>query len=456
MSGGIRLTAVDALAAANGLAPGLPLADARALVPELITGEADPDGDQAALAKLCDWCSRFSPWVAMDGPDGLVLDASGVPHLFGGETAMLEMMQQTFSRLGCHALLAIADTPAAAWAWVRHGTGMALPPGSGLDRLGPLPIEALRLATDIAGDLKRLGLRSIASLTRLPRGPLTRRFGPSIVERLDRLLGHAEEPISPRLPPAPWRARASLAEPILTRDAIDTVLRHLLEALCKLLEQHGRGARRLALHAWRVDGEVQTLTIGTSRANRNPQHLFRLYRDSLDRIDPGFGIEMMLLEAGASETLTAEQAALAQADGEEADSVAEIIDRLQARLGAAAVFRPKLMESHWPERAVRAVPAGMPPPAAQFAPGLRPVLLLPRPEPVHVEGDSTLRPAAFLWHRVTRHLTHLEGPERIAPEWWRAAENETHRDYFRAEDTGGRRYWLFRTGGEWFLHGLFA
>lgn len=460
VSGGIRLAAVDALAAANGLSPGLPLADARALVPELITGEADPDGDQAALAKLCDWCSRFSPWAAPDGPDGLILDVSGVPHLFGGEVAMLETMQQTVAKLGCHAHLAVADTPAAAWAWARHGTGMVLPSDSGLDRLGALPIEALRLATDIAEDLKRLGLRSIAALAKLPRGPLTRRFGPSIVGRLDRLLGHAEEPISPRLAPAPWRARANLAEPILTREAIDTVLRHLLEALCKLLEQHGQGARQLALHAFRVDGEVQTLTIGTSRANRNPQHLFRLYRDTLDRIDPGFGIELMLLEAGMTETLTAEQAALAAADGETSDSVAEIVDRLQARLGAAAVYRPKIMESHWPERAVRAapivIPAARQTAATRLAGTARPVLLLPRPEPVNVEGDSAIRPAAFVWHRVKRQLRQLDGPERIAPEWWRDADSRTHRDYYRAEDTDGCRYWLFRTGGDWFLHGLFA
>lgn len=447
---------MDALAAANGLLPGLPLADARALVPELVTGECDPSGDQKALTQLCDWCSRFSPWAAPDGPDGLILDVSGVPHLFGGEASMLEKMQQTFSGLGCNARLAIADTPAAAWAWARHGTGMILLHGSGMDRLGALPIEALRLATDIAEDLKRFGLRSIANLARLPRGPLTKRFGPSIVARLDQLLGHAEEPISPRLPLASWRARASLAEPILTRDAIDTVLRHLLDALCKLLEQHGRGARKLALHAYRVDGAVQTLNAGTSRANRNPQHLFRLYRDSLDKIDPGFGIDLMLLEACATETLSAEQVALAQADGESADSAAEIIDRLQARLGAAAVFRPKIMESHWPERALRAAPAHIKSPTARLAPGLRPVLLLPRPEPVDVEGDNAIRPAAFLWHRVKRHLTHLEGPERIAPEWWRDKGNHTHRDYFRAEDTNGCRYWLFRAGGDWFLHGLFA
>ena len=219
MSGGIRLAAVDTLAEANGLSPGLPLADARALVPELITGEADPDGDQAALAKLCDWCSRFSPWAAPDGPDGLILDVSGVPHLFGGETAMLEMMQQKFSSLSCHARLAIADTPAAAWAWARHGTGSILPQGSGLDRLGPLPIEALRLATDIAEDLKRLGLRSIANLARLPRAPLTKRFGLSIVERLTgcwampRNRSRRAWPRRPGAPAPTWPNRSSRGMP---------------------------------------------------------------------------------------------------------------------------------------------------------------------------------------------------------------------------------------------------
>src|SRR5690606_24513150 len=201
-SGGIRLTAVDALAAAEGLMPGIRLADARALVPELVNGDADPVADQEALQTLCDWCSRFTPWAATDGDDGLILDVSGVPHLFGGEAAMLQTMRQAFARLGIDARLAIADTPAAAWAWARHGRGDVLPPGSGLDQLGPLPVDALRLAEDIAGDLRRLGLTTIAALAKLPRAPLTRRFGPQPVERLDRLFGRSEEPISPRLVPA--------------------------------------------------------------------------------------------------------------------------------------------------------------------------------------------------------------------------------------------------------------
>lgn len=434
----------------------MPLADARALVPELATDAIDPAGDAAALDRLCAWCSRFSPWVATDGADGLILDISGVAHLFGGETAMIAALRQALSRLGCSVRLAAADTPATAWAWARFGRGSILGDiAQSRDELGSLPVEALRLPADLVEDLQRLGLRHIAHLLTLPRGPLARRFGEILLERLDALLGKRSEPISPRLPPAPWRARADLAEPILTRDAIDHVLRGLLDALCGMLEQDRRGARRLMLHLYRVDGEVQSLPVGTSLPNRDPAHLFKLYRDKLDLVDPGFGIETMLLEAPVCDPLDARQADMPQAQGEQPAQVAEIVDRLQARLGSSAVFRQQPVESRPPERSLRAASpfARWRDTALPAAP--RPVALLPRPEPVEIEADAAGRLAAFRWHRVQRRLSHLDGPERIRPQWWQDGA-APHRDYFRAEDIDGRRYWLFRERSAWFLHGLFA
>lgn len=452
-SGGVRLVAVDAVAAGNGLAPGMTLADARALVPDLLTGAADPAADAAALDKLAAWCSRFSPWVAADGADGLILDISGVAHLFGGEGRMLSLMRQKLTHLGCHVRLAAADTPAAAWAWAHHGRGGIL---RGFAPINDLPVEAMRLPLETGDDLKRLGLRLIGDLAKLPRAPLARRFGQDLTARLDALFGRRGEPISPRLPPAPWRARADLPEPIISREAIDHVLHHLLGALCRLLEQDQRGARRLLLHAYRVDGAVQTLAIGTNLPNRDPRHLFRLFRDRLDGIEPGFGIETMLLEAPVCDAMPGKQTDLPQTNGGQATGVAEIIDRLQARLGSAAVFRPQPVESHWPERSLRRAP-----PFARWQPAkppaaLRPVALLPQPEPVEIEADATGWPKAFRWHRVPRQLVRLEGPERLAPEWWHGGLAPTHRDYFRAEDAEGRRYWLFRQDHAWFLHGLFG
>ncbi|MGH6886954.1 MAG: DNA polymerase Y family protein, partial [Geminicoccales bacterium] len=113
---------------------------------------------------------------------------------------------------------------------------------------------------------------------------------------------------------------------------------------------------------------------------------------------------------------------------------------------------------------------------------LRPSRLLPRPEPV--EALALLPdhpPASFRWRHLAHRVVAGEGPERIVGEWWRAgpadkspadkardpeaSDDETAaaelpplaaRDYFRVEDEEGRRYWLFRSAGRWFLHGLFA
>lgn len=448
----VRLAAIDKAAKAEGLKVGMSLADARAVMPALLTGHSDPAGDRAALERLADWCGRFSPWVATDGEDGLLLEITGVPHLFGGEQKMLRQMHQAITGLRLGSRLAIADTPAAAWAWARFGGGGILPARSGLERLGALPVHALRLATELSDQLITLGLRTVADIARLPRAPLARRFGLDLLNRLDALLGERIDPISPRSTPAPWRSRADLAEPILTRGAIDNLLERLLEALCGLLEQEHLGARQLALHAFRVDGEVQTLRIGTAKANRSPKHLFRLFRDKLDGIEPGFGIETMLLEATAADPLSAEQAALDARDQTATNGFPQLIDRLQARLGSQAVYRLVLLDSHCPERAVGCVRPLAPIGDSHVSNDLRPIHLLPRPELAEMAGDGT----AFRWRRVLRPIRHAIGPERLSAEWWRGGLDVTYRDYFRIEDEQGKRYWLFRSTEGWFVHGFFA
>ncbi|WP_430396232.1 Y-family DNA polymerase [Ferrovibrio sp.] len=449
----VRLTAIDASAKAEGLKLGMNLADARALVPQLQTGPSDPAGDRSGLERLADWCGRFSPWVATDGEDGLILEITGVPHLFGGEAAMQQKVQQAITalKLGCR--LAIADTPAAAWAWARYAEGGILPPRARLDHLGGLPVPALRLAPELSDQLATLGLKTIADIAKLPRSPLARRFGLPLLNRLDALLGDRHEPISPRALPAPWRSRADLAEPILTRPAIDALLQQLLDALCALLEQEHLGARQLALHSYRVDGEVQTLTIGTAKANRNPKHLFRLFHDKLDTIEPGFGIETFLLEATATDPLSAEQAALDSHGQASSNGFPQLIDRLEARLGRHAVFRIIPLDNHCPERAVgRARPLARASAISTVSDDLRPIHLLAHPELADMAGDGS----AFRWRRVLRPIRHCIGPERLSAEWWRNGMDVTYRDYFRIEDEQGHRYWLYRSGEGWFVHGFFA
>lgn len=449
-----RIYAANLVAQKMGICIGMTLADAMALVPALLTAPADPDADIAALQRLADWCGRYSPWVAVDGTDGLILDVSGVPHLFGGEMAMLDQMAQAFRRLQLGHRMAIADTPAAAWAWARHGEGGPLPGRpAALEFLHPLPVKALRIPEQMAETLQGLGLKTIGDLANRPRAPLAQRFGPHLIERLDCLAGRQTEPISPRRQPSPWRSHVTLPEPVLTRETIDAVLDRLLQALCTLLEREQRGARQLALHAYRVDGDVQSLQIGTSYPSRKPQHLARLFRQSLDGLMPGFGFEAFILEAVRADPFSAEQAALEAPDGEggSVSNHAQFIDRLQARLGSGNVFRFEPLSRHMPEHSI----ARLPPMARSNNPmpelEQRPLRLI-QPESIEMAGDGT----AFTWRRLRRSIALAIGPERIRGEWMQDGMEPTQRDYFQVEDEAGRRYWLYRSAQTWFVHGFFA
>lgn len=516
------VAAVDAQASAAGIAPGMPLADARALAPGgLAVHPVDAAGDAAALERLAEWCGRYTPWTSVEsaeegGGAGLWLDVTGCAHLFGGEAAMLADLVHGLARLGFATRAGLADTPGAAWAAARFLSEAALTatvaPGEARAALAPLPVAALRLPAAEREGLGRLGLRRVGDLYPLARAPLARRFGPLPGLRLDQALGRVEEPISPRRPVAPHRAALGFPEPIAHREAIAAALRRLLGAICRGLEAAGAGARALELVLYRVDGTVQRARIGTSRPNREPAALERLFVEHLDRLDPGFGIEAMSLAAPIAEPLTALQLALTpsptlpraagegsvgaracsgrqesdlHAEGAETgisasprapnkdrsadewERLAPLFDALGNRLGFARLQRLGPRESHLPERAVRAHPVWSTPPRAPWPAATRPLRLLARPEPIEAETLCEDGPPCAFRRGGGRlhHVTRAEGPERIAAEWWRAttpaAPDGPERDYWRIEDESGRRFWLFReaaasAASRWFLHGLFA
>ena len=496
VGGRLGLAAVDAAAEAAGLQPGLPLADGRALAPNLATAALRPAEDARALARLAAWCSRYTPWSAVDpaagglggglggGPGagaGILLDVTGCAGLFGGEAALLGDLVTRLGRLGFTARAALADTIGAAWAVARFATDAGtpwrvVPPEGARAALAPLPPAALRLPPAAAELLERLGLRRIDALAGLPPETLELRFGPELAGRLRQAWGEAPEVLSPLVPVPPLLARRVLAEPIVTAEALACGLDALAVELCRHLEAVQRGARRLELTVYRVDGGLRRLALGTSRPSRDPEHLKRLFAGQLERIDPGFGIEVMTLAAPLSERLTALQLVLGPAGmgrgadrgagrgrraGDDLAGLAGLVDRLEARLGPGRVFRQDPFESHLPERAARRVPALAPGDPAPWRRGRpRPLRLLGPPEAI--EAVALLPdhpPARFRWRRVRHRVVRAEGPERIAPEWWLDDPDRAGapaRDYFRVEDEAGRRYWLYRAGGRWFLHGLFG
>lgn len=478
-SGNRRIvTALDAAAEALGLTAGMAVTKARALVPGLAVMDADERADGQGLERLALWAlRRLSPVAATDPPDGLVIDTTGADHLHGGEAAMLAAIVRRLTAAGVEARAAVADTWGAAHAAARfHAAGrfhipahpvLVVPPGGAEALLRPLPIAALRLGPETISALRALGFERVGDLMDQPRAPLTLRFGPEVVRRLDQALGTVAEPVEPVRPPDPVEVRRIFGEPI---SAAETIARHigrLAAALCVTLESRGLGARRLDWLCRRVDNSQQAVRVGTAQPVRDPQHLTRLLRERIETIDPGFGIEAMVLTASATGPLAARQAVAPLADEPEPD-VSGLIDVLANRVGADRVYRFAPVVSDVPERSV----ARIAPLAPQGGAGWRgdwprPVRLLARPEPVETMALLPDHPPVwFSWRGMRRRVRRADGPERIFGEWWRRdAETHAVRDYFRVEDDAGGRYWIFRTGdGEdaatgshrWFMHGIFA
>ncbi len=459
------LEAVDPVAWRLGLRPGMPLADARAIAPEVATHPADQAGDAKGLEGLARWATRFTPRVsrAPKGAHGLILDARGCIHLFGGARELIRDARKGLARFRLTARAAIAPTLGAAWALARHhrGSDEMIVAGDILKAIAHLPPVALRIAPETARGLESFGIRTVGLLNRLDAESVGERFGPEPVQRLEEALGAREERIQTLLPPPSREVRIAFAEPISTREDLDRAVDSLLEKLCGALERTREGARHLRLSARRVDGKEEIVEAGASRPLRRKEPLARLFAEKLGKIRPGFGVEAMSLRADRVDPLVEEQLDWIKPRGSD-EPLAALIDRLGNRLGFEKIARMAPRESWIPERAVLGAPPLAPlgpnTPAAWPEGRRRPIRLLDPARPVSLLGSEG---ALLLLRPGSRPLRLLEmrGPERIASEWWRA--EDAFRDYYRVEDEDGGRYWLYRirdgdAAPKWFLHGLFA
>ncbi len=475
---GLVLTALNAQAVTAGLYPGLGLADARAMCPELLTAPAEPGNDRDCLLALARWSSRYSPSLNVDGDDGLWLDVAGIPHLFGGARALLADMARHLARLGFSARLALAETLGGAHALARFAPSAAIviPQSKIREALSSLPVEALRLTEETTRLLRRLGLKRIGQLYDLPRTSLERRFhardvAEAVLNRLDQALGCREEIRAPLFPAPDYTAKLPCPEPLITHEGLVAGLAHLAQALADTLARAGRGAKRIRLAIYRADGSSAMIEAGFTAPARDPSHFTRILQDKIDTIDAGFGVDLMTLAAVITEPLLPAQSSFATSDKRRRQG--ELIDRLANRLSRGAVRKLLPRASHLPERAqvmASALDSAVSWPEQRAADKpQRPLLIFVTPEPLEVLAEVPEGPPArFTWRRVTRRVVKAEGPERIAPEWWRelaCVSKSRSRDYYRIEDDEGHRYWVFRDGlyqdnatevPTWYLHGVFG
>ena len=356
------LSSLNHAASAAGLTRGQALRDATAMCPGLVTHSADPQGEAAFLTNLRRWAGKFSPWVAEETPESLIIDLTGCSHLFGGEEALLAQVEEDCAALRLSVRAGMGDTPGGAWALARFaGQGVAAGARSGDDiaqearatrsraakrrapplapqgaiapplaqqgaiaqplaqqgaiaqpgqmrqALAPLPLAALRLPPAVIESFTRLGLRRIEDILGLPRASVARRFGAETVKRLDQALGIEPEPVSPAAAPLHFAARLTFPEPIGKLEDIAAGVDRLLPALCTRLLARGHGARRLRLQAFRADGQVQVIEVTLARPASQADRMRPLLALKYDQIDPGFGIDCLRLEAVLTETLSAVQ-----------------------------------------------------------------------------------------------------------------------------------------------------
>lgn len=436
------------------------LADARAICPDLATRPADLPREAAALAALRRWASRYAPMVATDGVDGLMADISGVPHLFGGEADLRDDLHARLERAGLHATSAIAGTRGAAHALARYGGGI-VPDGKLAEGIEHLPVTALRVDHDTTEALARVGLSRIADLVHLPRAPLSRRFGPGLVLRLDQALGAQAEPVAAE-PDAPhFGVRMTLPDPIGLQSDVMAGLERLLERLCAKLAATHMGARRVRLELRRVDRGTAQVEIGLARPMRDPARIAALFSKGVDEIDSGFGIDALRLTAPVVEALAPEQIGGGPAVRHE-DALADLLSSLGNRIGFDRVLRLLPAQSLIPERSFLLAPAtySSPEPDPRRGGVQRPITLFP---PELVTAASGTPPANFRWRRMRFTTLRATGPERITPEWWfdDPAWRTGLRDYWRIETQEGPRLWLFSTpqtdsAQGWYVQGEFA
>ena len=499
------VSALNDAAARLGLDVGTALATARAVCPDIAVFDADPAADAAALDAIADWCGRFTPLVALDPPHGLLLDISGCAHLFGGEASMLETICRALHRQGFVVGAGIAGTAVCARALTRGCPGRIVPEGGEAAAVAALPLFTLGADDDITRGLRRAGLKTIGDVAARGRHEIAARFGADFVALLAQALGQRDAPISPRRPPPDFMVEKRFADPVATDSVIAATLSRLAQTLIVVMTRHGKGARRLDAGFFRTDGAVRIITVETGLPVTRVEIVDRLFRERLDALadplDPGFGFDLVRLAASRTDNVTEAQRDL-DTHIRDSDEVSALIDRIAARIGGERIVVHLPQDTHIPERAVLVLPAQYHlaaaataawPKRAEGEPPLRPLRLFAPPEPVEVLADFPHGPpAAFRWRRGFHRIARVEGPERIAMEWWRPERPASPepvddefvrahppqgevtveridpagltRDYFRAEDSEGMRFWLYREGihgrevatFRWFLHGVFA
>jgi protein ImuB len=489
-----------------GVRAGMPLSDARALVPMGVLGRLSlvrhrPGHDRAGLLRLARWCLRWSPVVMPVLPDaargvacgGLVLDISGTQMLHPSEAHLLARVSGALARAGVRASLAIAGTLGAAWALacggVHGGAPVIVPAGATRAQvqgaLAGLSVGSLRLSPGLLEKLRGLRIERVEQVLAIPRARLARTLGLEVLTRLDQAMGLVDEPIEGIKVTRAARVERVLTGPTDRPEAVARIACGLIGPLLAELGARGRGVREMSLRLRSGQPRhVPDVRVGVTlgRVCGSERHLRRLLLARLERTDVSGGVESLVLTAPRTGLLGGVQGRLlasgdagaggpaGEAEAGLAGHVAELAEVLQTRLGAGAVLRARVLAGHIPERAFaleawgqdageqdecggghgRGVGVGFGGGGdAGHASGWadRPTVLLTRPEAAEVVFLHPGGPVARVtWRGEAMEAAWCRGPEHIEDAWWARGPDERRagRTYYVVGTTSGRTLWVCR------------
>lgn len=445
-----RVFAANAAARECGISPGLAVGAAHALTHRLRAKPRDPAAEAATLKRLAAWACRYTSLASLAAPDAVLLEVAGSSALFGGLASLRARLAADIQALGFRVITALAPTPLAATWLARCGVETTVSETRAVfGALAPLPLACLALDAKREALLTGMGLACLADCLRLPRDGLARRAGPEVLLALDRALGRLPDVREPYTPPAQFGARLALPAPV---DAIEPLLfplHRLFMELSALLSARAAGVQGFTLTLYHLKAQPTAIDFTFTAPACDAEHWLLLARERLQRESLAQPVEEVGVAAGEFQPLANPTADFFAGARAPAAVRTQLIERLRARLGDAAVRGLDQLADHRPERAWCFQAPGMAPACAEAplaAP--RPLWLLTQPQPLESRDGRPILDGALMLH---------DERERIEGGWW--DDMDVARDYFVACDARGARYWIFREIGaasRWFLHGIFS
>ncbi|MGH8851033.1 MAG: Y-family DNA polymerase [Casimicrobiaceae bacterium] len=427
----------------RGIVAGLSIAAALSLDPEIAIHLRDERTEAAALKSIALWAGQWTSTISIEPPAGVLLEISGCLNYFGGLDTLLARIDAGLAALGFCGVVATAPTARAASLLARSGQAIAIERATDLEPwLEALPAALLDNARSVLDTLTGIGVRTIGDVLALPRDGVARRFGPGLLEEIDRARGIQPDPRPLFVAPERYHGQLELPAPVTEAEALLFAAKRLIVELAGFLHGRSAGVTRLRCDLIHEDAAPTSIVLGLA-ATRRIEHMVNVLRERLARETLPDRVESIRLVSEEIAPLAMQEGELFPGADRRGGSGAQWIERLRARLGDGAVREPCLQGDHRPEQASHY--RGEAPMAAARLPAaspLRPLWLLSRPRPLGAD------PAAA-------QLTLLSGPERIESGWWDGGE--IGRDYFVGSDARGTALWLYRDrGGAWFVHGIFA